>query len=205
MWEKVVLPPLPRYLFNGCCDAPGCCEGVGETGLALDLLQKSLTVRRQLRDYLTATYPNLLVPEVYDLMFPEASSPGKIMDSLRDISDPDGVHLTREGYRLWVKAVVSFTELKYVQKSSEKTGKSKLFFWRGFLSPAGTDRPTNQAAVHQNRTAGGGKWAPGKQAERGRGETRGTRGGHVGWTSRAGYNNRGGKGGRGHPYRRNLY
>ena len=36
------------------------------------------------------------------------------------------------------------------------SGKPKEFFWRGFVSPTGSSRPTNLPAVHPNRAVGGG-------------------------------------------------
>ena len=196
--EKVFLPPLPRYLFTPCCNEEGHCDGVGEDGYALELLQKSNVVRKQIKDNLTTHHTKIVVPTLYDTMFPDATTPGKILEKLRKISSNDGVHLTPDGYRLWSEAILKVVNEKMLGDASTHP-KAKQYFWRGFISPVGSERPSNMGSYHQNRQGGGGKWPRGGS---GRGGPKGPRG----------YAPRGargsGSGGGGHarpPYHRQNY
>ena len=185
---KICLAPLPRYLFAGCCEDEGHCSGVGEDGYALDLYKSSLTLRKNMRELLTGYHSKLSVPELYSTMFPNATNPGKVVDELRKISDSDGVHLTPEGYELWTKAIVAtFEPTSAAGKAT--MGPAKTYFWRGFVSPHGSERPQNHAALHLSRQPGGGKWkkpdsvrgnAHGAGGSRGGALSRGTRGAGYG-------------------------
>jgi hypothetical protein len=166
--EKIFVSPLPRYLFTSCCEDETHCPGVGEQGYALELLNKSNSLRRVLRDTLTAHHSRVTVPELYNVMFESGTSPGAILSELRSVYSGDGVHLTDRGYEIWVGAIIDcIKSLANVQaKKSPTTG----YFWRGFVSPVGSERPKNAAAHHGNRSVrgGGGKWAVPRGRGRGR-------------------------------------
>jgi hypothetical protein len=174
--EKILLSPLPRYLFSGCCSQDGHCEGVGEDGYALELFQKSLGVRKNMRDNVSAHHSRVTVPELYDAMFPEATSAGKVLECIRHITDSDGVHLTMEGYRMYANAIIQAVKSK-VKADETTTLKQKQYFWRGFVSPVGAERPKNMAAYHPNKTMGSGKWRRGSDRGNSRGWNMGPRGG----------------------------
>ena len=176
--EVMFLSPLPRYLFTPCCAEAGHCEGLSDSGHAADLLQKSNSLRKAIREYLTAHHTKITVPELFDKMFPTATSPAKLVAAFEGISDADSVHLTPEGYQEWVKAILMLLNERQ-EAGVIASLKPKQYFWRGFISPVGLERPVNQASVHANRAPGGGKWARGNGG-RGRGSDRGGRGGRGG-------------------------
>jgi hypothetical protein len=39
---RIMLPPLPRYLFKGCCNTGGHSTNVKEEGYTLNLLQSTI-------------------------------------------------------------------------------------------------------------------------------------------------------------------
>jgi len=49
--HKICLLPLPRYLFTACCDRAGHCEGVNESKYLEELLEKTFSTRRQMREF----------------------------------------------------------------------------------------------------------------------------------------------------------
>ena len=103
-----------------------------------------------MRELLTGQHTKLTVPELYSSMFPGAGSPGKILEEFRRISDEDGVHLTEEGYAKWSNAVMA-TFAQSDGTSIPTNNEQKTYFWRGFVSPHGAERPKNQAALHLHR------------------------------------------------------
>jgi hypothetical protein len=46
---KIIIPPLPRYLFKGCCDDRNHSTNVKEEGYSLKLLQETARFRRTLK------------------------------------------------------------------------------------------------------------------------------------------------------------
>ena len=185
---KICLPPLPRYLFSSCCSATGHCEGVGQPGHALELFQKCMTLRKHMRELLTGRHTRLMVPELFTEMFPDANSPSKQLEELRKISEDDGVHLTPEGYLMWSTAIMATFDPNTEVAETNIGEKPASYFWRGFVSPHGADRPKNMGSYHNNRTPGGGRWDRDHRHKGGRGGQ-----GHTG----RGGGGRGGRGGRG--------
>jgi len=51
---KICLPPLPRYLHNPCCLLDGHCEDLGDANYAPELLEKTIGLRKTIRDFLHA-------------------------------------------------------------------------------------------------------------------------------------------------------
>ena len=107
---------------------------------------------------MSAWHTRIWVPDIAGTMFPEATTHIKLLEEFRTISGPDGVHLTDEGYRKWADSIITFLKEKSVLVGRTAT-KPNSFFWRGFVSPVGSERPTNHASFHTNRSAGGGKWS----------------------------------------------
>ena len=82
-----------------------------------------------------------------------------ILEEFKKISSEDSVHLTEAVYKLWEESVLRYTVDKLTAGKDPTSEKPKQFFWRGFTSPVGSERPKNLASYHANKTAGGGKWA----------------------------------------------
>jgi hypothetical protein len=187
---KICLAPLPRYLFSGCCDNEGHCIGIGEPGYAIELYQKSLSLRKNMRELLTGVHTRLVIPELYSEMFPGATSPAQVLEELRRVSEDDGVHLTADGYAHWMKAILATFDPTSEKKEAVLVSKPAMYFWRGFVSPRGAERPKNMASYHANKTHGGGTFSRGRGMG---GQSSANRGGPIG---RGGHGVRGGLGGR---------
>jgi len=156
---KIVLPPLPRYLFSPCCGDPSHCEELGDVSYAPELLEKTVVLRKVLRDFLHARVSNVWVPETVAKLSGEHTSITNQIEGLRTMFSEDGVHLSPNGadaYACIVKTLIDEKISAPIRVSGG--GKPREYFWRGFVSPTGSSRPSNLSAVHQNRHPGGGKW-----------------------------------------------
>jgi len=184
---KICLPPLPRYLHNPCCTTEGHCEELGDANYAQELLGKTMDLRKVLRDFLHSRISNVWVPDIISELTVECNSLTSKAESLRTFFAGDGVHFSKDGAEPYVTVVKGLLDEK-IAADVFVSGpqKPREFFWRGFVSPTGSSRPTNLSANHHNKTAGGGKW---------RGPSAGPRTG-----SGAGPRP-GGRGGRGYPPR----
>jgi len=161
---KVCVPPLPRYLFVACCDEQGHCEGLGTANYAGGLLEKTLSVRKHMKELLTGLYKDtVVVPELIQKMFPGSKSTSELVKEIEKYSSIDGVHLTSTGYGLVADVIKSTIVEKLSAVNSVSGGREhggKPVFWKGFLSLVGSSRPTNNCqrfkTTHQR--GGGGKW-----------------------------------------------
>jgi len=160
--HKICLPPLPRYLFTACCDRSGHCEGVSESKYSEELLEKTFSARRQMREFLTAKHAKVTVPECINEMFPHCTTTSGLVSSLKEVSADDGVHLTMAGYERLTEVVIKKIDDQITAalrvSDGETSSSSSKFYWRGFVSPVGSARPKYSNAYHRNRSAGGGKW-----------------------------------------------
>jgi hypothetical protein len=50
--HKICIPPIPRYLKTPCCDIEGHCDCITKQDHAVDLMSKSLAIRRKLKEYM---------------------------------------------------------------------------------------------------------------------------------------------------------
>ena len=158
---KVCVPPLPRYLFKACCNEQGHCEGVGTVQYPGTLLEKTLTCRRVMKDFLTGQFSDtVVVPDLVQKMFPGAKSTTELLSEIRKFSAADGVHLLADGYGLVadvLKDVITEHFAAVVPVSGGK-GCGRPVFWKGFLSPTGSSRPKNTVQSYKYTHQPGGKW-----------------------------------------------
>ena len=132
-------------------------------------------MRKYLKDHLTSVHSKVFVPDFLSLMFPGCNNLDSVSFALKNLTLDNGVHLTREGYKLLADTVNQYITNK-VAASCFVTGpaageKPAVYYWRGFSSPVGAARPEKRAYYHENR-AGGGKMhtVRGGQNNRGGGE-----------------------------------
>ncbi len=123
------------------------------------------------------------VPDLIGKLLPACNGLAEQATGLREIAAADGVHFTKHGYEklahtmvCWSKSLVvnSYTAKNSVSDAGGSHGSHrggpKSFFWRGFVSPIGSERPRNHHAkfmlTHQG-SGGGGKWKKGQNRDRG--------------------------------------
>jgi len=165
---KVCLPPLPRYLHSGCCEEEGHCEGVDLPTHASDLLGKCQGIRKSLKEYMVSKYSGVWVPDTIQQMLPECNNLGSVANGLRDLYARDNVHLTKQGYSKVADIVEDCIQNKLSAAVSVSgpqgvhLGEKPLsFFWRGFVSPVGSDRPKEKFFSQKHKRFSGGHLRPG--------------------------------------------
>jgi hypothetical protein len=188
---KICLPPLPRYLYDACCENPVHCEGLGTSEYREELLNKTMQLRRQLKEYFVKRSPGeVWVPNVVLDMVPECKEVASMAGALKKYLARDGVHLTAAGYGALAdctKEVLQTKSAASISVSGSGKGQpgEKPFFWRGFKSPVGTNRRKS----HQwpQAAKGGGKW---RQEKRSSGQRGGMGRGGLRFPRIAGYRGR---------------
>jgi hypothetical protein len=135
----VVVPPLPRYLFSGCCKQAGHSANVNMDGHSKRLLMDTISLRNNLKKFVSNL--GLSVCRVIDTCCVTDCTTTADIDSrieaVKKVSAQDGVHFTSAGYDHLVKSIVSMTA--GVAKNEANATKSvRSHFWRGFRSTVGS-------------------------------------------------------------------
>jgi len=160
---KICIPPVPRYLKTPCCDTEGHCEGIGDAEHHIDLMSKTLALRRQLKDYMVSKgISNCWVPDMAGKMFPDCNTTADIATCMCNVTSADGVHLSDEGYAKMAAALLMVVKERLASNCNIAGSKStdRSYYWRGFNSPVGSTRPKHTPASYKEQHHGGGKWPP---------------------------------------------
>jgi hypothetical protein len=149
---KILVPPLPRYLYTGCCANKKHCTNLSEAEYELNQLHATMHFRPLMKElFLTMGIENFFVLDgIGSLLGVDAgNNRGTISENLLELKKycaADGVHFTELGYANLSKVIVSAiigmesgTLTKAKARAGEISGKSRgsVFFWRGFTSPNG--------------------------------------------------------------------
>jgi hypothetical protein len=145
---KVLIPPLPRYVFTPCCSQPTHSTNILSDGYA----EKQLNGVSRLRGILKTECAKMGVQNVWVLDGIGAlldTAPGEsygsnleILPDLRGKLAKDGVHIETIGNRNMSKTILrSFDAMKRSGTVNESPALGKKgcrdYFWRGFSSPNG--------------------------------------------------------------------
>jgi hypothetical protein len=158
---KICIPPIPRYLKTPCCDTEGHCEGIMEPDHSVELMSKTLALKRQMKEYMVSKgMVNTFVPDTVKLLFPEAKTTEALTENFLGLAHADGVHLTDDAYVSLGSVLLKVVAERLVVKDalSGKSSSGKSFYWRGFTSPVGSARPKASTHSYKDSHPGGGKW-----------------------------------------------
>jgi hypothetical protein len=158
---KICVPPLPRYLKTPCCDTEGHCEGITEGEYALDLMSKTLGLKRQMKDFMVQKgHSTVFVPDISKIVSSDANTTSDIVEKFLTVTSVDGVHLNDDGYATLGSALLKVANERFVVNSavSGTRGEGKSYYWRGFTSPVGSVRPKTTTSNYKDSHPGGGKW-----------------------------------------------
>jgi hypothetical protein len=152
--RKIVIPPLPRYVFNTCCTAATHCTNFLDDGYAEAALLGITKLRSMVKKECSSLgMRNQWVLDGLGALV--GTAPGQsygtnreILPELRPVLAKDGVHLTQTGNKALATGILSALELlgKGVAEKPEiaatnVTGavpkRSREYYWRGFTSPIG--------------------------------------------------------------------
>jgi hypothetical protein len=169
----LIVPPLPRYLFVGCCGQKEHCQNVSDPNHARKMLSDIIGLRSSLKKLVINS--GLTNVRVLDTCCVTSCAGTANTESrlcaLRDVMAPDGVHYLSDGYANFVSQCASAAAASFTKTDVSRTNQSQTkHFWRGFRSSIGA-----KTAVHGS----------GNRATFARGSKRGRPGRHF------------------HPYKRN--
>jgi hypothetical protein len=162
---KIVIPPMPRYLFDACCQQEGHCTNVGMQSHAGKLLGDVMALRNRIKKILVNKFGHKVwladtccsIGDAADMNLPERLS------SLREVCAKDGVHFNLNGYRNMAavvaglvidhgKGAVSRPHLKSQNNAAVPiSGRGGSFAWHGFVSPCGSSAQLPQQRKSQSR------------------------------------------------------
>jgi hypothetical protein len=208
---KLFVPPLPRYLFTGCCNHKNHSTNLSDPDHADTLLASTMKFRSILKTALLkkGTDSFFVLDGIGSLIgIPPGGNRGSnksVIPELEKITGKDGVHFTDTGYKNLTNAMVAaisgiqagtLTKTKSSHLAAEGADsdawsrRKEVFFWRGFSSPVGAQIPSKgPAALSTDYHYQEG----GEQA-----------GFNPGWRGRIASGGRGGRAARGDPGSRHL-
>jgi hypothetical protein len=173
----LVVPPLPRYIFSGCCDQKDHCPNITDPDHPRKMLADIICLRNSLKKIVSShglTNTRVLDSCCVTKCTGTANTEMRLA-AIRDVMSHDGVHYLSEGYaNLADNCVTAMEETVRKCETAPVDSSQQKHFWRGFRSTVGA-----KVCVSVNS---------------GRGNI--TRGSHRGA-------NRGRPGRQFHPYRRN--
>jgi hypothetical protein len=110
---RIIIPPLPRHLFKGCCGQPDHSTNLNDEGYALQLLQDTLQFRTLIKNFLLEQgIDNFFVLDGVGALLgiPPGGNRGpaaELLSDLEKIVAADNVHYTELGYKNMCDVIVS--------------------------------------------------------------------------------------------------
>jgi hypothetical protein len=141
--QLVVIPPLPQYLFTGCCNQTGHSLNLDKEGHPKRLLSDTIGLRNSLKKFVnTLGLSNCRVIDTCCVTDCTATSDiDSRTDALKYVMAKDGVHFLSTGYDNMVSSIVrTCADTLSVKPAAAKSSKSH--FWRGFRSVVGSSAST---------------------------------------------------------------
>jgi hypothetical protein len=137
----VLVPPLPRYLFTGCCNQPGHSTNISEPGYSNSMLSDTIGLRNQLKKFVVSLGIKrcLVMDSCCVASCPVTSNTVTRLDALKKVCAQDGVHFSPEGYRNLVNSILKCESLLSVKSAiATPTSAKQCHYWRGFKSYQGS-------------------------------------------------------------------
>ncbi len=148
----LIVPPLPRYLFTGCCNQKEHCQNISDPNHPRTLLSETIGLRNTLKKIIVNS--GLVNVRVLDSCCVTScggtASTELRLDALKDVMAAEGVHYLPEGYVNLVTSCVAEVDVILNRAVVSQTNNCKTkHFWRGFRSPHGA-----KFNVHGNSNRG---------------------------------------------------
>jgi hypothetical protein len=174
----VFTPPLPRHLHDGCCASAEHCTNIGSEKHAENMLASLNAIKTACGTNLeNLGVKDFTVPDMLKLSMPACAGISEYAQALKTHMKKDGVHFTASGYSCLASGLSRHLHtltptgsgkiaVPSLNVSGAKKNRKQSFYWRGFVSPVGAERPFNHRAAYLQshsktgppRGAGGGKW-----------------------------------------------
>jgi len=166
--RKIFCPPLPRYVFGGCCGDLGHGQNIRSQGHAEKMVTEFVRVRQNIKSVLVRSQvQNMRVLDSLGALTGKNTVAEQVTE-LRKVTARDNVHLTADGYKSLALGV--FKEAAMFSAPKVKTSKHDAVGapqdWHGFLSHVGIGKAATRKArsashatprAHPYRGRGGGR------------------------------------------------
>ena len=152
--NKIFIPPIPRYMFGGCCADSSHAPNTREPDHAKDTLTDHTRIRNKLKQcIITKGKTNTRILDVISALAEDHQSPTDKIKALRIHTSNDNVHLTTQGYIRLAKAIINttFTTPQTPSNTTQTRISPVTRNWRGFLTTAGVGKTS--APVTAGRTS----------------------------------------------------
>ena len=168
--KKIFVPPIPRYLFGGCCNDLGHAGNTRSPDHAEKFICEHFRIRNCLKTNLKRV-PNTRVLDVVGGISGSQNS-GDQLAALKKVSAKDNVHLTDQGYAAIAASIVKEASLFDLPKQKQPSSRiGKQTDWHGFISHSGIGKSGIGKSESGNRQQGSHRSHP--YRSRGRGGGRG--------------------------------
>ncbi len=136
--RSIIIPPLPRYLFTGCCTKPEHSTNINNTGYCIKLLTDTINIRNNLKKLVSELgIRGHVLDSCCVTSCPTTANTLTRIEALKTVCAPDGVHFLSAGYENLVAAITS-APIRMPVTSSANTCTAKIYYWRGFRSAVGS-------------------------------------------------------------------
>jgi hypothetical protein len=157
----IVISPLPRYVFAGCCKDPSHCSNLNSPDHKERMLTDFIQLRHVLVKELVANgIKNFKVLNTCSATtLPFTANTASRIQAHAEITAGDGVHMTPAGYSNLARSIG--TGINSLAEPKRVSRKPKQHFWRGFKSINGANTVAPQQNT-MNRAAGRGNHHSGR-------------------------------------------
>jgi hypothetical protein len=136
--RSIIIPPLPRYLFTGCCMKPDHSTNIKSTGYCTKLLTDTINIRNNLKKFVSELSIRCHVLDSCCVTScPTTANTTTRIEALRTVCAPDGVHFLPAGYENLVAAITS-APIRRLDLTPVSACPAKIYYWRGFCSGVGS-------------------------------------------------------------------
>jgi hypothetical protein len=142
--SQIIILPLPRYLFSGCCNPTTHCPNVGKPEHPGKLLTEVIGLRNSLKKHAASiSMQNCRFLDtccVTDCL--GTVDINTRVEALKHVTAKDSIHFHAIGYDNLVKSIMG-TLARPTYTTSRKHNAAKVHYWRGFRCPVGSTAATN--------------------------------------------------------------
>ncbi len=137
--KSIIIPPLPRYLFSGCCRQPDHSTNIVEPGYSTKLLSETIGLCNSLKKLVCGL--GISRCHVLDSCCatdcPATANTASRLEALKRVCAQDGVHFSSIGYDNLAASITNGEVLTADNPTSAMRSK-KQHYWRGFRSTVGS-------------------------------------------------------------------
>ena len=140
--KKVIIPPIPRYVFGPCCETPEHAPNTRSTTHAKEALADHLRIRSTIKQALTELKEsNYRITDVIGTLCGTNTAPADKLVKLKAVTARDNVHLLPAGYLALARSVMCDGQKAATKQSTvakmDLSASQPPRSWKGFTTTSG--------------------------------------------------------------------